>query len=169
MENDTTNILSILALAIACLSMIVGATSLGWNIYKDVVKPKWIISFGVKAIVGGGSSETIISLSGTNSRQGAVTANITVLQKTGFFRKLFRCSKYWIVNPDHKHLYCSKLPIKLNMSDEVRLIFPYNKECFLCKKPNRVGISDNYGKTHWASRQSIKAAIKQYKKDFPKK
>lgn len=110
MENDNSNLVAVIALFIACFSMIIGAISLGWNIYKEIIfKPKLIVNLGVSVLVGGGAKETIISLRGVNSFQGSVTVNIPVLKKTGYFRKLFKCEKNWIINPDHSHPYCSAL------------------------------------------------------------
>jgi hypothetical protein len=32
--------------------------------------------------------------------------------------------------------------------------------------PKRIGVSDSFGRMHWAPRQDLKSALRQYQKDF---
>jgi hypothetical protein len=45
-------------------------------------------------------------------------------------------------------------------------MFPYKQECLLAETPKRIGISDSFGRMHWAPRRELKRAIRQYQKDF---
>jgi len=39
--------------------------------------------------------------------------------------------------------------------------------CFLHTSPTHIGISDSFGKVHWAPRSRVKEAIARYRRDFP--
>jgi len=92
---------------------------------------------------------------------------MTTLKKTSLLRRIFRRVEHSIVIQDYTNPLCSKLPNRLNMAEEISLIFPYDRECFLRSRPTHVGISDSFGRVHWAESADVKNGIKQYDLDFP--
>ena len=159
----------ILALCISVLALITSALSLGWNIYRDVVmKPKLRISFGVKHITetSGKQGSLQIILSATNYGPGQITCQMTTLKKSSLVRHVLGRVEHSIVIQDYTNPICSKLPSRLNMAESTTLIFAYNKECFLQTRPTHIGISDSFGRIHWAPRASVREAIRKYEIDF---
>lgn len=164
----------LIALGLSFFAFIASFFSLGWNVYRDIVlKPRLRVEFGIKWIMQAGEDERLqqsgpplLILSGINHGPGEVVCRGAVARTGSFIRSLFREFPYGFIVPDHANPYCSKLPTRLAVGDEVSVVFPYDRECFLVKPPNRIGITDSFGRTHWASKKGLKLANRQYRKDF---
>jgi hypothetical protein len=164
----------LIALAVSMFALIASSLSLGWNVYRDVVlKPRLKVKFGIKYIVRPGDDETptqtsppLLELSGTNHGPGEVVCQGAVVRIHSLIRSFFREFPYGFVQPDFANPFCSKLPSRLAIGDQVKVIFPYSRECFLEATPILIGITDSFGRVHWASRRELKRACRQHHKDF---
>jgi hypothetical protein len=165
----------VVALGLSLLAFVVSAFSLGWNVYRDVIlKPRVKVDFGLRIIYGTSPDGTLVQsgapfveLAGINHGPGDIVCRGVVVRRFSFLRSLFTKFPYGFLMVDHAHPYCSELPKRLAVGEEVRIIFPCtSEEHFLETRPSRVGIRDSFGRTHWARRKDLRRAIRQHQKDF---
>ena len=64
--------------------------------------------------------------------------------------------------------YFLKVSLELEVGDKIDLLFHYNADCMLKNGWSHIGISDYFGRTHWANSKQVKEAIDRWKKDFGK-
>jgi hypothetical protein len=107
-----------------------------------------------------------LELEATKHGPGEIVCKGAIAKTGSFLRLLFTEFPYGFIVPDHGHPLCSRLPRRIDVGDKVSIIFPYNQGCFLANLPKRIGISDSFGRTHWAPRRELKHAHRQYLKDF---
>ncbi len=165
---------SLTALSVSILALIASFLSLGWNIYRDVVlKPRLKVAFGINTILREGEEHRLsqagppfLQLEVTNHGPGELVCTGAIAKTGSFIRSLFAEFPYRFILPDYEHPLCSRLRSRIAVGDKVSIIFPYNQECFLANVPKRIGISDSFGRTHWAPRRELKRAHRQYRKDF---
>ncbi len=160
------------ALLISIFSVLIASTSLGWNIYRDVVlKAKVDVSFSVVFIL----HETLperpqyLNLKVVNFGPGVVNINTICIKEDQLWRRLLRKTKFAIVNADYSNPLSSRLPAKIEVGDKIELLLPYDKECFLKAHFTHVGVSDFYGRIHWAPMRQLKKTYESWNKDFGKK
>ena len=67
---------------------------------------------------------------------------------------------------DNQEPWSGKLPVMLQVGEDVDLLLPYNTDCFLGTDLNQIGIMDSFGKIHWSTKKQIKVAKTRYKRDF---
>ena len=91
------------------------------------------------------------------------------MRDTSILKKILRKEKYAVILHDWGNPLSGKLPHKLEVGEEFRLFFPYDKECMLKHGWKKIGISDSYDRIHWASKKNVKEAIKKWKEDFNQK
>ncbi|MFH0772572.1 MAG: hypothetical protein V1933_08140 [Candidatus Omnitrophota bacterium] len=166
MENN------VIALTVSIISLFLAALSLGWNIYRDIVlKPRVKISFGVRTLVHPsieGRPEYLV-ISATNFGPGNINLSMIQMKYSGFWLWLFRKSQYAVIIHDYKNPLSAQLPNNVKVGNKIDLLLPYNQECFLSAPCTHIGLSDYYGRIHWAPKKDIKQAKKKYKKDFNNK
>lgn len=150
-------------------ALVISAFSLGWNVYRDVIrKPKLRVSFGIKRIASNGQlGDELISLSGTNCGPGEICCTGVVITKDSIARRLKRQWRLGFGVPDFSHPMCHKLPRRIDMAEEVNLVFPLSAECVLAYRPSRIGISDSFGRVHWASERETREAVATFVKKYP--
>ena len=155
-----------IALLISLGSLVVAATSLGWNIYRDVIrKPRLRVSIKVGQVIHPSFTENLqrVIVSITNFGPGKTKASMLVLRKTSLWRKLFQKQIYGILVHDFEDPLSGKLPAELNVGDKVDLTFRYLPNIFLEKNDNnQVGINDPFGNTYWCRKKDYKRALKDY-------
>ena len=49
-----------------------------------------------------------------------------------------------------------ELPINIEYGGDINIELPFNKDCFLSIKSLKLGVIDNFGKSHWASKKDMK-------------
>ena len=150
---------SSIAILISFISVVFAATSLGWNIYRDVLlRPRVRLFVDKKVIVQQGTppSPPYIGFWATNHGPGTVRLLSVMLLKTSLWRRLLRRQKMAILTLDHLNPYTGHLPTKLDVGESVDLFVNYDKDCFLQHDFNKVGITDTFGNSHWAPLKSIK-------------
>ena len=149
--------------------MLIATFSLGWNIYKDVIlKPKIKVSFKVISFVHDSpkGEAPVIHLKAVNMGPGQITTCMPTSKSTSLRKKITRKTQYWNISPDFSHPLSSKLPHRLEMAESTNLFFPYKEDCFLKNKFTHIGIYDSFSKYHWAAKEDLEAAQKQYRNDF---
>jgi len=151
-------------------ALLVSGFSLGWNVYRDVIlKPRLRVGFGVKRLaVEGKLSDRFLTLTAVNMGAGQVSClGITVKKVSRKWLKKKVVEGY--VVPEFNHPYAThKLPHKLNMAEQIDFYFTLKDDCFLAFKPTHVGIYDNFGRTHWASKEQTARAVQTFSALYPK-
>ena len=160
-----------LVIFISILSVLIAGLSLGWNVYRDVIaKPRINVKFAVVGIHQDGpiGGKTFISLQAVNMGPGQVTINMPHIRNTSLWKRITRKTQYWGwgIEPDFNHPLCCRLPHRLDIADEAKLVFPYREGCFLKKEFTHIGIPDSFGRFHWAPKEDIREAQNQYRRDF---
>jgi hypothetical protein len=161
-----------LALIVSIVSAVIASLALGWNVYRDIVlKPKVVISFSIVLIVHEmlPHRPQYMNIKATNFGPGIVTLNSIVSKNAPLWRRIFRKVRYAFITPDYANPLSGRLPAKLETGDKVELLLPYDAECLLSKTFTHVGLTDFYGRSHWASRGDLKKAYKEWRKDFDTK
>jgi hypothetical protein len=164
------NYAPVIALCISLLALIASGFTLGWNIYRDVVmKPKLLVDFGIKNIIDRSevSKHPLLIISATNYGPGQVTCEMATIKKSSLFRILLRRVQHFAVIQDYTNPLCFKLPNRMNMAEKINLVFPYDRDCFLEARPTHVGVTDSFGRVHWAPRKQVREALAQYEEEFP--
>ena len=161
--------ITFVAIAISLFSLVVAATSLGWNIYRDIVlKARVRVSFGIRTIVSAGSDERpeYLILSVTNLGPGTVTLSMMQLQLSNLWRRILRKCKHAIVLHDYTNPLSGRLPKKLEVGEGIDLLLAYDLTCHLSEDWSRIGISDTFGRVHWAPRKQMREARESFLEAF---
>ena len=66
------------------------------------------------------------------------------------------------------NVHSSKLPAKVDVGETINLFVNYDKDCFLKGDYSKIGISDSFGKTHWAPKKQLSQLRKQWFSKFSK-
>jgi hypothetical protein len=164
----------VIALGLSLLACMASAFSLGWNVYRDVIlKPRLKVEFGIRATLEelpeGGLTESgprFLLLAGVNHGPGDIVCTGATVRRNTFVWSLFEEFPYGFLRPDSEHEYGNQLPLRVAVGEKVKIVFSYDDEGFLSARPNKVGITDSFGRTHWARRKDLRRAIRQQQKDF---
>ena len=162
LQSYVPTITSILAIAIS-------SVTLGWTIYRDAIrKPKFKVNVGIKKIVQKGHEPEgpFICVEALNMGPIPNRIGLTFARKSWFRRRFFdREGGSAMIYPDYSHRIATPASTRLEVGDQANFVFPYEKECFL-KYFCQIGVSDGFGRVHWASRDSFKKARKRFQEDF---
>ena len=85
---------------------------------------------------------------------------------SSIFKKLLKKSKHGVLIHDYKNPLSGQLPSTLDVGEKIDLIFPWDSELLCNNEPSHIGISDSFGRTHWAHKNEVKKVIKFWKEDF---
>ncbi len=159
-----------LAVIISFVSLGMAALALGWNIYRDVLlKARVQTMFSISSVVSVGKrSGPYLSLRATNHGPGPVTILMIDGRNAPVWRRLIRQIVYFVILHDHTNPMSGQLPKRLEVGDSVTLLLPYDADCFLKNRFTRIGLSDSFGRTHWAPRRNIREVKASYKAKFGK-
>jgi len=158
-----------IALIISIVSVLVASISLGWNIYRDVIlKAKVDVTFAVVSVIHQSLPDRpqYLNLKATNFGPGPVTMSTICVREASVWRRAIRKVRFAIITPDYTNPMSAKLPAKIEVGDKIELLLPYDKDCFFKLPFTHVGISDYYGRIHWAPRKQFKEARATWIKDF---
>lgn len=156
------------ALGISILALVLSGTSLGWNIYRDVIlKARVRVRFQISEIHHPTFSKALsrICITVTNFGPGKVKCEMIVYKKTSLLRRLRRKAEQGIIFHNYIDPLSGKLPTVLEVGERLHLPLPYTQDCCLGNGTTHIGISDSFGREHWAPRSSVKRARKQFLKD----
>jgi hypothetical protein len=161
-----------IAIWISIFSVLIAAISLGWNIHRDLSKPKLKVNFGLNLIFGerGVEGGPILTLSGTNLGPGKITLNgISLKRPWSRIKKLFKKAIYgFLVVYDYRSPHSSRFPCEADVGERKDFILIYDKDCFLKENFIGVGIGDSFGRIHWAPRNAYKMVKKEFEKQLKK-
>lgn len=153
------------AITLSVVSLLIAATSLGWNIYRDVVlKPRVKVSVS-KAAVGseGRGLKDHLMISAVNFGPGKVQLNIIrFLHRSRMLKK----QRHGVLIHDYENPLSSKLPATLEVGEEATYLFPWNSENLCSRTPSHVGIRDSFSRTHWAPSKEVKKVNDEWQQAF---
>lgn len=150
------------------VAIVLSAIAIGWNIYRDAIqKPKFRVSIALKSIhqMGKEPDGPHIFVEALNMGPLPNRANSVFARPSWFGRKIRkRLSAY--ISPDWNHMAATKPAQRIEVGDTATFVFPFAKECFLSDKFAFVGVSDGYGRTHWAPRKQLRNVQAKYRQKF---
>jgi len=158
-----------IAIIISIFSAIIAAFSLGWNIYRDVVlKARINIGFGVRTLVQQGNPDNpqYVNITATNHGPGVVNLSMIQMKNASIWKWLVRKKEFAVVIHDYTNPLSGQLPHKLEVGEKIDVLLPYDAECLLKNGWSHVGLSDYFGRTHWAKKKDVKIANEKWKSDF---
>lgn len=153
-----------IALLVSFGSLLVAAISLGWNVYRDIIrKPKLVVTVMVGAIIYSREKHADrVVVTVTNFGPGKTTANMLQLRKSSWWRRLFR--KQRLLMHDYSDSLSGRLPTPLDVGDKVNLTFPFASDLFLLHDFTQLGISDPFGRVYWCKKSNYREAQRNYRK-----
>lgn len=159
-------------IAISVISLVVSGIALGWNVYRDVVlKARVKVSVSVVRLVAAGQragdGDQFVRVGVTNHGPGPVRIEMIVGKRASVWQRLLRRVRHFIVISDYANPLNPKLPAKIEVGDSLNLLLPYTPSSFLNSAATHVGISDSFGRSHFAPRRLLLEAKSQFAKDFP--
>lgn len=167
---DKDLFIRVLPIGVSLLALVVSAISLGWNIYRDIVlKARLRVTFNASSLHGGGLQKPIetLVLTGTNFGPGAITCNMIQLEEAPLWRRLLRKKKYAVMIHDYENPLSGRLPKKLEVGEKIDLLIRWERDSFLSKPYTHIGISDSFGRVHWAPASAVEEARKTYREKYP--
>jgi hypothetical protein len=156
----------LIATITAIIAICISAFNLVWNIYRDALRtPKFKVSIAIKKIVQKGHPEqgSLIFLEALNLGPGPNRIGLPFTTK-GWLRRTFfdRKNGRAMIYPDFSHWAASKASTRVDVGDSVNFIFPCTAPSFLDENFSRIGVSDGFGRMHWAPRRELKKAKARY-------
>ena len=173
MNNAT--LLSIIAIGISILALI---WNIVWSIYREFAKPKFKVTFHVGAnhVVNGQrifAAEGVIADTNKAIRRTSdweIQIIVTNFGRDALkMRELYAIRKgiYRVFSPNEMRIDTKlELPKKIEYGDDLKIKLPFNRNCFLAYEGIKLGVIDNFGKSHWASEKDMKKARKLWEKEF---
>lgn len=158
-----------LPIIISIVSLSVAMLTLGWTIYRDAIqRPKFRTSIGINTIYQAGHDPDGPHIMVEALNLGPLPNRIMSVHawKSWWQRKIDPKNSATFIYPDYHHWATTPAATRLEVGDEGRFVFPYDKDCFLKEDFARVGVSDGYGRIHWAPRAQLRRAREQYRKRF---
>lgn len=159
---NLTSILAILALSVSMLT-------LGWTIYRDAIrKPRFRVSIAIKTIVGAGikPSSPFLAVQALNLGPDPNRVQMVVARRAWWRRWTTPDDFNVIVIPQHKHIAASPPAARVEVGDSAVLVIPYDKDAFVGGDFARVGLTDGYGRTHWAPSRQLRGLRKKHRHEF---
>ncbi len=168
------NLYTWLPIGISVLSLMLAAFAIGWNIYRDVIlKARVKVSFAVVSLMTAGQKPNIrnsyLRIRATNHGPGIVQIENIHGKNAPIWRRLLHQVIYFVVMEDNTNPLNVSLPHKLNVSETLTLLLPYNIDCLLGQSVSHIGLSDSYNRLLFAPKRDLRRAKQQYKKDFRNK
>ena len=155
-----------LAIVISIFALVTSFLALGWNIYRDVIlKPRLKVRLMLSFIAHGEyESPTKISITATNFGPNKIICSSISGKNATLWRRVSRKIAYAFIVHDYKDPYSSKLPCELSVGEKCNLFLSFDKKCFLSEPLTHIGITDSFGRTHWAPKKDVVKLRKEYKK-----
>jgi hypothetical protein len=166
------------ALLVSLFSAVVAVAGFVWNVWQKFIYPKarLRISFYEGCIIGGPLSgppwPTYLCLGITNHGPTDVIVNTVgiVIAPNRFWQR----GQHAFVNPiadiSRPEIgvgpFGGGLPKKLAVGESHTLYFPHNSRSFAREKLRRVGVIDNFGRSHSASQKQIRIVKTDLDKAF---
>ncbi len=158
-----------IAILVSVGSLLVAGLSLGWNIYRDIVlKPRVKVSFGKRMIHHSTLPKPLpkLVLSATNFGPGAVKLSMIQFRNATLWKRLTRATEHAVIIHDYTEPMSAKLPATVEPGDQIDLLLPWDEKCCMSEPCTHMGISDYFGRVHWAPRSDVKATRERWLKEF---
>jgi len=160
-----------LPIGISLLSLLLACIAVGWNVYRDVIlKARVRVSFAVVRVLSVGQKvgqgKQYLRIGTTNHGPGPVKVETISGQNTPLWRKLLRRPQFFVILHDLTNPLNPRLPHRLDVGDTLSLLLPYDQDCFLSGDATLIGVTDSFGRNHYAPRRHIREARAQFQKDF---
>jgi hypothetical protein len=163
LQNYLSMITSIIAIMISSLT-------LGWTIYRDAIrKPKLRVDIAVKKLIQKDRQPEgpYVFIEALNLGPIPNRVSLTFARKSWIYRRILdRSHGIAMIYPDFGHWAATKASTRLEVGDTANFVFPYNVDTFLNANFSQVGVSDGFGRMHWSTRRSVRAARRRYQRDF---
>ena len=159
----------LVAVTISLLALFISFANFGWSIYKELVlRGRLKVGFSVQEIYHETFSKplTKVFLSATNWGPGSIKVGMISCKEAPLWRRIFRQVKYGSIIWDYTEPLSGKLPTKLEVGDTINLLFKYGPEFQLHPGITHVGLTDSFGRVHWALSRDVKVFKKKHAKDF---
>jgi hypothetical protein len=111
----------------------------------------------------------VVRRTGTNHGPGPVNIEMISGQVTPVWKRLLRRPQHFVILQDHTNPLNPKLPHRLEVGDTINLFLPYNEDCFLKDPATQIGVSDSFGRLHYAPSVQLREARERFRKDFPRR
>lgn len=158
---------------VSIVALVVAALALGWNIYRDVVlRARVKVRLAVVQIISGSegvaaSGPSYIRLLVTNLGPGPVQIDGIAGMIAPWWRRLFRGRQYFVVLQDHTNPLSTQLPRRLQVGENATVLLPHEQRSFLNGAVTHFGVSDSFGRAHYAPKRDLRESKKHHRKDFP--
>ena len=159
-----------IAISIAVFSLFISAVMAGWTIYRDAIqKPKFRVSIGLKTIYRAGRKTDgphvfleALNLGPIPNRIGMPNARLSWWER---WIKRSDKAKYAFIYPDYQHTATTKAAERIEIGDIATFVFPFDSDCFLKENFSKIGVTDGYGRLHWAPRKQLRKAQAKYREE----
>ena len=142
----------------------------GWTIYRDAIqRPRFRVSIAVKTIYQAGQEPVGPHLYVEALNLGPLPNRLGVVWCRKSWRERLVNRPAYIINvyPDYGHMAATPSAERIEVGDTGTFVFPYDVDCFLkIEDLAQVGVSDGYGRTHWAPRQQLRKVRKKFREEF---
>jgi len=157
-----------LPLVTAVISLGVSMLTLGWTIYRDAIRqPRLRPSIAIKTVNQRGRPPDgphifveALNMGPIPNRLGLVFA-----RKSWWQRKIKRAPGAFIY-PNWGHMATTPASSRLEVGDRGTFVFPFERNCFLKEDFSNVGVSDGFGRMHWAPSKELRKAKERYHREF---
>jgi hypothetical protein len=150
----------------ALVSLFISALTFGWTIYRDIVqKPRFRMSAGVKSIAQQGRPPEGPYLFVEALNLGPIPNRINVVfLRCGWWARKIRRTPVSAVFADHAHPATTQAGKRIEVGDTGTFIIPMLSGGFLDQDDwAQIGMSDGFGRMHWAPRSDMKGLRKRYR------
>jgi hypothetical protein len=159
-------------IAISLVSLVLSGVALGWNVYRDVIlKARVRVSVAVMRMVAEGQrvgdGPQFIRIGVANLGPGPVRIEMMVGKVAPLWRRILRRVEHFVVLNDRTNPLNQALPHKIDVGDTINLLLRYDENSFLGGSGTHIGVSDSFGRSHFAPTRQLAEAQARFAKDFP--
>lgn len=154
---------------VATIALIVSSLTLGWTIYRDAIqKPKFRVSIAIKTIFQHGHEPDgpYIFVDALNLGPLPNRVSMICIRKSWINRILHPDDSNAVITPDWRHWANTAAGTRLDVGDTAQFVIPFDRDAFLKENFIDIGVSDGYGRIHWAKRKQLRVAKKRYRMRF---
>jgi hypothetical protein len=160
----------ILTIILSVLAIFISAFNLGWNVYKDAIRrPRFVVSVSIKKIIQRGMPDEGPYIIVEALNVGPIAnRSLSVFVRKSWLSRKFRPGKHnnAFVYPDYSNRIATKAASKIEVGDQAIYVVPLDRDAFLKENFSQIGVSDGFGKIHWASKREMKQTRSQFEKMF---
>jgi len=148
----------------AIISIAISAGTLGWTVYRDAIqKPKFRVSAAFTSFVVHGMDPDgpYIVIEALNLGPIPNRLGLVWLRPSWFSRKV-RGKTSANVMADHSHFATTQAGSRIEVGDKGVFVIPITDDCFLNHDFAEVGVSDGFGRIHWAPKRDMNKLKRRY-------